>query len=276
MGFLSDLFSDGSPDIEKFRIDLLLHKDEPRWSVYATGYLNSTNLTHQNVCISTSLQDITDPNHTYAILSLDSRIQESNTKAYQFTLPISGSISPDSYIPTDESSAESLLGWDIAPIPLALLDFPKIGERKIRIISRVTIQDSAYEITDTNLKKGMTILSSSKFEYHYLSERPGYLDRIENTKKMKRATIQMAVLMAMADEKMHDLEGLVIKKWMKKDLSRFIYETTQKEYKEIYNSTFKDAHSKAKDNNSSHYSRTVKLINNIATDIEKTEVRTFL
>ena len=49
MGFFDKLFSGNSSDIHNFEIDLFLHEEKPITTVYANGFLNKTQQTHNKL-----------------------------------------------------------------------------------------------------------------------------------------------------------------------------------------------------------------------------------
>ena len=156
------------------------------------------------------------------------------------------------------SYANSLISkWAlVVRIPLSFLQFPKKGERNINVVFYIADQQN-------------NVLEKASHQISFFNKENGYLDLVENRKKIEKMIITTALLVSNSDNEMDSSEADIIKHWVKTKLTGY-NESTREEHKQRLNSYIKKGFDEVKNNDIDI--SVLDNINNIASDGEKYEL----
>ena len=142
-------------------------------------------------------------------------------------------------------------------IPKLFLEFPRQGQRKIKI--EVFVCDQQRKILEEN----------STISYYYNDDN-GYLDNKENRHKFEEAVIKTALIVSASDGDMDEAEANVVKEWVKKRITGYEKEY-QSKIKDRLNGYIKDGYSEVINGDIDIYD-TLFEVNNVSSEAEKYEL----
>ena len=259
MGLLNAIFGrpSGPPFVITTRLDKKL-LDQPVLFVSACGEINPG--PYARVEIMLSVIDITDEKNSKSVFCLYDKLTEERTPAFQDSFEIEAN--RGLYYPEFT---------ELFRIPMDFLVPPWGKNRKLKIIVRVIDQADYYPIvgglaitTDT---EGLVNIAFEEIFYNFNIK--GYEEREEHYQASRIAIIKLATMVAMADGSLDDREGLIIKKWISKTLSRYSDEELKK-LKNNYNNALRSGFKDAKAGKLS-YGALTKELNSIGTVQDKIE-----
>jgi tellurite resistance protein len=259
MGLLNAIF--GRPSGPPFAITTTLDKksfDQPILLVSAYGEINPGPYIRAKIVLS--VLDKNDEKNPRSVFCVYDKLTEENTPAFQ-----------DSF----ELEADTGIHYpnfsEIFRIPMDFLVPPKGKRRKLKIIVRVIDQADYYPIVGGFPTQsdggGLVNIASDELSYNFSIK--GYEEKEEHYQLSRVAIIKLATMVAMADGNLDDREGLVIKNWIAKTLSRYSDDRLKK-LKNNYNNTLRSSFKDAKAGRLSYGALTEEL-NSIGTEQDKIE-----
>jgi len=188
-----------------------------------------------DVKVSISLLDLTNGDQNLKpVLSVIDRLQEEDTIAFRLDNKI-GQLGEGTYFPD----------WvDIGRIPQDLLIPPRSGNRKIAVLARFYDSRNPIKIEAGFLADGKPMSFETTFSHLYTE--PGYEQHSENSKEAQKLCLKLAVVVAVSDGTLDDSEGLLIKKWIRKQVAS-VDENKSEKLKSELNASFREAYEELKE-----------------------------
>lgn len=182
--------------------------DFPLIEIQARGLFPVTQRTQ--VQFLTSVRDETDPKTTKAIFSRVDDFTEPMTVGYQFA-------SPEFEVQPDYGFRDwARVGVLIPPIMVP----PYGGVRKLRIILRFVDANNVPEIElGLHDPDGPSAIKTLVLHETWKFEEKGYEEAAQQRDQQKALFVELAVAVAMADGSFDSREGVVVKKWIERQLS---------------------------------------------------------
>ncbi|MDG2228550.1 MAG: TerB family tellurite resistance protein [Gammaproteobacteria bacterium] len=263
MGFLSDLFSSGDSDLDRFDIRTTIEKEDNIDWIVINGFGCVNPLNDCRSTIYTSIVDVTNGmKSAQPIFSSYQDLTEEYSPAFQ-------SKSTSQYTKHGVGFFNDYAF--ISRIPLNVLVTPYSGLRNLLVIIRNIKEGSQFRIQngfalDVN-HDGLLVESTSKIDFFI--KNTGYEERSKNLYDTTLAILDLSVTLAMADGTLHDLEGSVISKWMKNRLSYFPKDENEK-MKKVLNLQFKNTYKDLK-NNINQYQSLISILNSKGSEQDRIE-----
>ncbi len=188
--------------------------------VFKIDIKGAINGPHDNFYMKFMIRMYDVTNKEYPIFSTIEEFQEVNSRVFFYEskmdeLPYKGTLFND---------------WTgIIAIPKFLLEFPKKGNRRIKV------EVFAIDALTRN------ILAKDSTEITYLAKEKGYIDRKNDIVYFEEMTIKTMMIVSASDGYMDEKEAKVIKNWVKKRISSYS-EEYQSEHKEHLNKYIKEAY----------------------------------
>jgi len=162
------------------------------------------------------------------VLSMIDSFQEGMSTAFQDLTSI-GEVGSD----------QGYMNWvRIGVVPPEILQPSFGGRQDLRIVVRLVDMDNLPEIY-LGFGEGELWVNAQNYSYNFKEK--GYREEVLHRDEARALSIQIGMAVAMADGKLDDAEGEVLRKWIQKMISPFSDEK-QKELKNIYNNSLKDSY----------------------------------
>ena len=170
------------------------------------------------------------------VLCAIDNFQETDSPAYFAKQPL-GEVSPGHGIPE----------WrPISPIFPEIMVPPHGGRRELTVVVRL-IDVSAPPVVELGfLKSGKTgILWAGRIKFTHTFTEKGYLEAAKHRDEAQILTLKIAMAVAMSDGGLHEQEGRLMQRWIRKSIASF---SGQKEtdMKEIFNRALQESYAEAK------------------------------
>ena len=207
--------------------------DETGWTIKKIMFRGALpNDQPMRLSFATSLLDITDGlDDLRPVISIADAAQERETICYQ-TNGEFGQVNPGTAV-TD---------WiQLGVIIPELLQTSRAGTRKLLAVVRVFDTANAPVISGGVAEQDRGTILTKTISFSYEFNDTGYEEVSEQRKEAQAISLKIAVAVAMADGKLDDSEGEVIKSWIKKELGAFTGEEYENR-KNTFNNAFKEAH----------------------------------
>lgn len=120
-----------------------------------------------------------------------------------------------------------------------LLQPPRTGTRKLAAFVRLIDLNEPPVITNGFHDDNAKLLWTGAHEFSLKFNEAGYLDELEGNREAAKASVKLAVSVAMADGTLHEQEALAIQNWMQRKLAT-IDQQSRESWKADLNSAFKD------------------------------------
>ena len=193
-----------------------------------------TNMERKGAFI-TSVFDATEGEENWeSVFSTVHQFQEDETFCYQYT--------------TDVGVIQENYGYarwvGVGVVVPDLLQPPRTGTRKLVACVRLIDQNEPPVITSGFHDDEAKLLWSGVHEFNLQFDEAGYLDELEGSREAAKASVKLAVSVAMADGTLHEREALIIQNWMQKKLAS-VAQQSRDSWKADLNSAFKDGFQQA-------------------------------
>jgi tellurite resistance protein len=167
----------------------------------------------------------------------------------------------------EASNNQGYLEWTyIGMVPIEILQPTFGGDKEVSIVTRLVDMDSLPNI---RLGFGKGALWTNIQKYNYIFEDKGYQEEAEDRDKARALSIEIGMAVAMSDGELHNNEGKVLNKWIKKIIAPFSDER-QAELKKIYNNAMKKSYQLA-ESGDLVLGNICKQLNEIGEDAQKYE-----
>ena len=196
--------------------------------IQARGLFPVSRVTDAKMVIS--VIDATTPSNPLAVIASISSFQEEESAVYQSSMNM-GVIKP----------YYGLVGWTRVGIVIpAILTTAYSGQRSLEVIARLIASGNPPKIDcgfcDEN---SPGIIHTKVFKLPHRITEVGYIERQEIADAATVITIKLAITVAIADNVLHETEGLLIKHWAKKRTKIIKSESRAAELKKKLNDAIK-------------------------------------